>query len=246
MTLVSVRSAVFVLALSVVATAAPHVRAEAADTPRSVGPEMNATLDQLRELLIGGELETALAKAHAASNKPDLTIYESYVIRTLIASILVNLQNYGAAASALDSALSTGQVPEKEVPNQIKAIAALHYNAGEYHKSIEAGERFFDAVGAEKDVQSLVMIAQARYMLKDYGAAVERIQTAINEADSSGEDIDKRWILLWIASEYKTGTSKGAAQAFKEFSKRFPDANYQLEWRLSPLLRDQPPVELEL
>ena len=228
MTLRFTRMTVFVLALSVCALTVPHARAKAADMPWSVGPEMSATLDQLKELLIEGELEAALAKAHAASSEPDLTAYETYVIQSLITSVLVNLQNYGAAATALDTALSTEQVPEKDVPNQVKTIAALHYNASEYHKSIEASERFFNTVDDQKDVQILVIIAQIHFILKDYGAIVESIQNAINEADASGKDVDKRRILLWIASEYETGNDKGATVALKEFATRFPDANYHL------------------
>ncbi len=230
---------VFVLGLNI-----GQARSESSPVSRSVGPKMTATLEQLKDHLIGGELDTALAKAREVANAPNLTIYETYVIQTLIASVLVNLQRYGEAASALDTALATGQVPAKDIPNQLRSIAALHYNAGEYLKSIAVGERFFDAIGNQNDVQILVMIAQARFILKDYEATTARIQSAISVAVETGEAIDKRWVLLWIASEYQTGNAQGVAAALKEFAARFPDANYHLEWRLFPLLRDLPPVEL--
>ncbi len=232
---------VFVVALGL---SIGPVGAQSSAGMRSVGPEMNATLEQLKDHLIGGELDTALAKARAAVKAPNLSAYETYVIQTLIASVLINLQNYGEAADALDAALATGQVPEKDIPNQLKSIAALYYNAAEYLESIDAGERFFKTVGTQKDVQILVMIAQARFILKEYKETATHIQSAIREADETGEAVDKRWILLWIASEYQTVNAQGIATALKEFEARFPDADYHREWRMFPLLRDLPPVEL--
>jgi tetratricopeptide (TPR) repeat protein len=232
------------LLIIVLSVGALHAIDPATGAARSVGPELETTLEQLKELLTGGELDVALAKARKAASRPNLTSYETYVIQALIASVLINMQKYGEAAVALDASLSTGQVPDTDVPGQIKAIAALNYNAGEYQRSIQAGKRFFDATGTEKDVQILVMIAQSHFNLKSYAAASRRIQTAIVEADVTDEKVDKRWVLLWIASEYETGNAKGAANALKEFAKRFPDANYQLEWRKFPLLQGYPPVSL--
>lgn len=236
--------ALLTVLIFVLSVGAPHAINPAAGAAREVGPEMKATLEELREMLTGGELDAALVKARAAASKPNLTSFETYVIQALIASVLVNLQNYGEAAIALDASLSSGQVPDSDVPSQLKAIAALNYNAGEYQRSIEAGERFFGTIGTEKDVQILVMLAQAHFNLRSYGAASKRIRSAIVEADATGEDVDKRWVLLWIASDYETGSAEGVATALKAFEKRFPEANYQLEWRKFPLLRDHPPVSL--
>ena len=235
------RLAILILALSM---GSPHVNAATTEATRSISPQIRTTLEELRELLTGGNFNAALARARVVASKADLTPRETYIVQALIASVLVNLQNYGEAAIALDAALATGQVPAAEVPNQIKAVAALYYNANEFQKSIEAGERFFSASGTEKDVQTLVMIAQAHFHLKHYAKSVKHIRTAITEADTTGEEVDKRWILLWIAADHETGNISGVAAALKEFEKRFPNANYRYEWGRFPLLRDLPPVSL--
>jgi len=219
-------------------------RAMAADASRSLSPEMSAALDQTKGLLVGGELEQALRVAVEQSQRSDLTAYETYVINSLVASIFINLQEFGAGARALEAAIASEQLPEKDVPNQIKAVAALYYNGNEYENAVAACERYFEFVGNEKDIQILVMIAQAQYVLKDFKTAITRVQNAITEAEATGEDVDKRWILLWIASEYEMGNAEGLKVALSEFSRRFPDANYYLEWRLHPLLKDKPPVEM--
>ena len=211
---------------------------------RSVGLEVRKALLQVQDHLFSGELDMALGKARETSKTQNLSAYETYIIQSVIASVLINLENYSEAAIALKAALATGQEPAESVPNQVKSIAALHYNAGEYLESIKAGEQLFNITGNEKDTQILVMIAQARFILKDYKATATRIQTAINEADYAGDSVDKRWVLLWIASEYQTGNAAGVALALKEFAKRFPDSNYYLEWRLFPILRGFPPVEM--
>jgi tetratricopeptide (TPR) repeat protein len=227
---------IFALSLS-----SPSANAAAAE---AITPEIRTSLEKLRELITGGDLDAALSRARLEASKIGLTPREAYFLQALIASVLVNLQNYSEAATALDAALATGQVPAADVPNQIKAIAALHYNASEFQKSIDAGERFFSAKKTKKDVQILVMIAQAHFHLKRYAESVEHIRNAITEADTIGEEVDKRWVLLWIGADHKTGNVRGVAAALKEFGNRFPDSNYRYEWGRFPLLRDLPPVSL--
>jgi tetratricopeptide (TPR) repeat protein len=192
----------------------------------SVSPAVGRPLQEARELAEAKKFSEAIAKAKEAESVARKSDYESYMISEILGSIYLQAGQYGNAATTLEKSLSTGQMSAEDSRNRVKLLSQVFYQVKNYNKAIEYGQRYVKEAG--QDVDTLVIVGQSQYLLKQYKPASDTMRSVIRAAQQSGKRVNETWLQLLMSTEYEQGNEAGVRDALEQLIRLYPKDNY---WR---------------
>jgi len=152
----------------------------------------------------------ALAKVREADAIPDKNPYEEYVVANFIVNYSIKSNDHPTATTAINRAMASNAVPEKELPVILTTAITLNTEAKNYKQAISAGEQL-EKIG-KMDAASQTNVSIAYYNSGDYKNALRTSKAALAmETASGGKPIEPTLIILKNA-QIKTGDTKGALQ----------------------------------
>lgn len=188
-----------------------------------LNPKIGKPLQEAQNLINEKKFKDALAKLAEVEQMPNKSPYETYLTNLFALNCNVQLQDWGSAAKSLEAMLATGQVPPEEAPARTKALAQIYYQAKNYPKVIEWGQKY---VAQTQDPEIEILIAQSYYLQKNFKSAAEAARQALKFADAKGEAPRKDWLDILLSSEYELGDDQGTQSALEQLVQRFPDPKY--------------------
>ncbi|MFO1395218.1 MAG: hypothetical protein U1F09_15820 [Steroidobacteraceae bacterium] len=194
----------------------PAVAADKAPPPPKVSASLFKPLKAAQEALAAKDFDAALAALKEAEAVPDKTPYDQFMIEEMTWSAYLQKKDYAASAAALEQSLNSGFLPPADVPNRLKALTQLNYEAKNYAKAAEFGVKYLEA--APDDSRTALMVAHAYYMNKDYAAASALAQKQV----AKGGKPDEQMLNIWLQSDIALKNNAGALQALETRVRYYP------------------------
>jgi hypothetical protein len=192
----------------------------AADQPK-VRPEVGKPLQAAQDALKGKKPQEALAdiaKADAIENK---TAYENFLIAQFRRSAYIQLNDFNGVARSIEQAIATGMVPDSERAQDDELLFQLSYQAKDYAKAIDYGNRYYKEGGTDPKYHQL--IAQAYYLNNDFAGAIKTIRAGIQGGGKPTED----QLLMLLSAESKANPNgPGYVDALMLLAQDYPKKDY--------------------
>ena len=226
---VSVVALSLVLAAGVVGTGTvlePH-RAEAAQR-NTVSQDVGRPLQAAQKLAGEKKFREAIAKAKEADAVSEKSGHETYLVNEILGSVYLQMRQYANAAGALEKSLATGRLSAEDAAARVKLLGQIYYQAKNYSKTIEYGQRHLKVAGG--DVDTMVIVGQSQYLRKQYKAAGGTMQRVIRTARRSGKRVNETWLQLLMSAEYEQNNESGVRSALEQLIRYYPKDKYWIDY----------------
>ena len=149
----------------------------------------------------------AIKQCEAAETKPGLTAFDQEKIEYFKGFAYVRMNNMKAAQGAYEKVAASSAAPAEDVAQANKILFQIAASTGQYQKAIDYGKQLLDAGTAPPD--TLVIIAQSYYQLKDCKNSVVWADKGIAAARKAGESPKENLFLfkLQCASDSQDNTA---------------------------------------
>ena len=107
-----------------------------------------------------------LTELQRAEGKGGLSAYDNFIINELRGYCAFSSSDRATALRAYEANLGSQFATKASMPGRVKALMQIHYNAKNYGKAIEYGQRAIRNGTADTDVYTL--IAQSYYVQDDF------------------------------------------------------------------------------
>ncbi len=190
--------------------------AEAQKISSSLVKPLKATQQAIAEQNLDGAL-VYLQEARAVEPK---TPYDSFMIEEFTWNVLLQKKDYAGSAKALEEAVNSGFVPPADLPQRLKALAQLNYQAQDYAKAVEFGNRYLEAVPGDRDFGLLVV--QSYYLNKDYAGA----RATAQKLTAGGGKPSEQLLLINLRCNFELKDRPGTMQAIEALIRNYPNQKY--------------------
>jgi Tfp pilus assembly protein PilF len=200
-------------------TLAPSA-AMAADAAPKMNPKIIAPLKIVQEQTTAKNFDAAYAALKDAQAFEPKTPYESYMVDELGWYVLLQKQQVPAAAEALERAVNSGFIPPAEMTPRLKPLSQLHYQAKNYPKAVEYGNKYLAQV--PNDATVAVLVAQSYYLQKDFAntrAIADKYTTGVAKPD-------EQLLLLALRSSFELKDRAGTMKALESLVRYYPQQKY--------------------
>lgn len=191
---------------------------------QKIGPEVGKPLLAAQEAIKKKRWPEAIAKIREAQAVSGKSPFEQYQINELLAYVLSKQGDDSGVARAYEENLNSGQTPPDQVLARIKTLTQLYFKLKNYGKTIEYGDRWIRS--ASDDPTAYLMVAQTRYLMKDYRNAARVMQSGIEAARRTGKPVQESWLLLRLRSLYELNDKTGIVDTHEQLVRSFPKTEY--------------------
>ena len=201
------------------AALAPSV-ATAADAPPKMSAKIIAPLKIVQEQTTAKNYDAAYAALKEAQAVEPKTPYESYMVDELGWYVLLQKQQLPAAAEALERAVNSGFVPPAEVTPRLKPLSQIYYQAQNYPKAAEYGNKYLAQVPTDATIA--VLVAQSYYLQKDFANT-----RAIAEKYTAGvAQPNEQLLLLALRSNFELKDRAATMKTLESLVRYYPQQKY--------------------
>jgi lipopolysaccharide biosynthesis regulator YciM len=193
---------------------------------KQVSTKVGKPLKEALELAQAKKFKDAMAKVREAQAISGKTPYEEYKINEIVAYVAINLQDYGTATKAYEATLESGELSPAELKQRLDQLTKIYYQAKNYPKAIQFGNRYLKDVGSDTEIALLV--AQSYYLQKDYPHTIEATQALIKIANQAGQPAKEEWLKLMMSSQHEAGRDNEAMATLEQLLSKYPSPAY---WR---------------
>lgn len=193
---------------------------------KQVSSKVGKPLKEALELAQAKKFKDAMAKVQEAQAIPGKTPYEEYKINEIVAYVAVNLQDYATATKAYEATLDSGELNPAELKQRLDQLTKIFYQAKNYQKAIQYGNRYLKDVGP--DIEMALLVAQSYYLQKDYPHTIEATQALIKVANQSGQPVKEEWLKLLRSSQQLSNREDDANATLDLLLAKYPSPEY---WR---------------
>lgn len=187
-------------AQSVTAPAAASVP-KATDQQHTVSKLFARPLRAAQDAVKSGNYPEAVAKLEAADSAQGKSPYDQHVINVLLLAAYMGVRDYGSAARVVEAQLKDGFLSSAEIEKQTAVAALINYQAKNYDKAIEFGNRAMGWESANPQVPTVV--AQSYYLKGDWGGAARFEEDRVNRQIGSRNTPDRPSLELWMSACFK-------------------------------------------
>lgn len=191
---------------------------------QTVSAKVGKPLKEAKDLAQAKKFKEAMAKVKEAQAVPGKTPYEQNVINEFLAYLAMSSGDYAGAANAYEATLSSGQLSAQQQKQRLDQLVKLYYQAKNYPKVIQTGNRYLKEVGPSVDVGLLIM--QSYYVQKDYPHSIEAAQSLIKMASQTGQPVKEDWLKLLMSSQYSLNKDEDRIATLEQLLQRFPSPAY--------------------
>jgi len=110
-------------------------------------PEIGKILQSAGELFKSKKYKEALAKIHEADNVSGKTVYESFTIERMRASVANAAGDNETIIRSHEAIISAGKLPAAEQLKYIQGLASAYYKAANYPKTVQWINRYYSDGG---------------------------------------------------------------------------------------------------
>lgn len=202
---------------------APTAAIAAEAKGKTLTPKMKPLLDAVN-LVKGGKVDEALAKAQEADKVAGKTPYETLMVNQVLAAIYAQKKDFANAVKAMEAQVASGEMTAEEQKKMSKQVATSYYQLKNYPKTIEIAGAY--AKSEPTDTDMLVLIAQSHYLQNNFKETSAGVNATIKAARAGGKPIQEGWLQLLMSSENKLGNDAGTSAALEQLIAINPKEEY--------------------
>lgn len=159
-----------------------------------------------------------LKQAEAAGG---LTPYDTYIINELRGFCAFSSGDTGTALRAYETNISSQYATKASMPGRIKALMQINYNAKNYGKAIEYGQRAISNGTADGDVYTL--IAQSYYVQNDFKNTRDFTGKWIADQEKRGQTPKQNALNMYVTACMKLSDAACTSSAFEKLVSYYPN-----------------------
>jgi tetratricopeptide (TPR) repeat protein len=219
--IVAVAMAAAGMTMAIGALLAPAT-AIAADAPK-IGAKMAKPLRAAQEAINAKNWDEALARLGEAAAIEPQTPYEAFMIDELGWFAMLQKKDYVGAEKSLSEAVTSGYVPEADLPQRYKALAQLNYQLKIYPKAVEYGNKVLALSPGSADIGMIV--AHSLYMQDDYAGARDMVNKLVAVSATPEEQL----LLIGLRSSYELKDRPGTMRSLELLIRHHPAQKYWVD-----------------
>lgn len=168
--------------------------------------------------------DVTITKAREALALPNKTAYDSFVANQMLAFAYARKGNNSAAAQAMEAQLDSGYASAQEQATILKALASVAYQAKDYNKAVDYGQRMVKAGSA--DAETYTLIAQSYYLQGNYKQAASFLGNYVGDQERRGQTPKEQSLQLIVDSYSKLGDNAQSTTWLEKLVGYYPKATY--------------------
>ena len=191
-----------------------------------IGVKVGRPLKAAKDAMDKKEWTKALEKIQEADAVKSKSPYEQFQINEFKGYVLLQQGKYAEVAKIYEENLKSGQLPQEEIPNRLRALVQLNSvkSNQNWSKVVEFGDQWIKDGGTDLDTRTVV--AQAHYLLNDPKGAISIMAPTIKSAEQEGKPIQENWLNILRNSQIKTNDVDGANQTLEKLVRLYPKSTY--------------------
>jgi Tfp pilus assembly protein PilF len=134
--------------------------------------------------------------------------------------VLLQKQQLPASAEALERAVNSGFIAPADVTPRLKPLSQIYYQAKNYPKAVEYGNKYLAQV--PNDASIAILVAQSYYLQKDFAntrAIADKYTTGVAKPD-------EQLLLLALRSNFELKDRAGTMKALESLVRYYPQQKY--------------------
>lgn len=193
---------------------------------QALSKQTYATLEAAQLLYDAKDFKGAIVKLDELKPRFEkLNSYEKAMYWNFIASIQVAMNDNKRAMESYKNVLRQPDLPDLLRGNTLYVIAQLSFADGNYKQAIKVMSNWMRQATEIKPEQHL-LIAQARYQLKEYAEAEQATLAGLKLAKEKGIAPRESWLSLLRASYYELKNYLRAITVLETMVQRWPKTSY--------------------
>jgi hypothetical protein len=162
----------------------------------SVSKALSKPIGEAQKLLQANKFEEGLAKLAEAEALPNRAPYDNFAIAQLRAFALGKLGRVTEALPYYQAEVDLGFLSPEESDRISRALTVLYYQAKDYPKAVEIGQKVISAGKADAD--TWFVVAYSQHLMKHDTEAHQVLDAYFAEAAKKGEKASENSLLLNI------------------------------------------------
>lgn len=157
--------------------------------------------------------------------------YELAMMYNFFGFIYYNAEDYDNAIASFEKVVAQQPIPESFEKSTLFSLSQLHMMRGNYDKTVNNLEKWEELHSGEIPAKNLVLKAQAMYQKKDYVAASEYINAAVEQQENSeeGYQVAENWYVLQRAVYYELKQPEKVTEVLVKMVKQFNKPEYWIQ-----------------
>jgi tetratricopeptide (TPR) repeat protein len=212
------------VAAAVALLAGSATGAWAAEAKNSVSKAAAKTLKAAQDASKGNNFSECVNKGKEVLNTPAVTPFDKYVANQLLAFCYAKQNNTEGAAQALEAQLDSGFMPAEQQNPTLKQLAVIAYNAKNFSKAADLGNRLIKAGAGDTDTYTVV--GQALYQQGKFSEAGKFLADYVKSVESKGQQPKETTLVLMRGAYDRANNSAGATDALEKLVMYYPKKDY--------------------
>jgi tetratricopeptide (TPR) repeat protein len=212
------------VAAAVALLAGSATGAWAAEAKNSVSKAAAKTLKAAQDASKGNNFSECVNKGKEVLNTPAVTPFDKYVANQLLAFCYAKQNNTEGAAQALEAQLDSGFMPAEQQNPTLKQLAVIAYNAKNFSKAADLGNRLIKAGAGDTDTYTVV--GQALYQQGKFSEAGKLLADYVKSVESKGQQPKETTLVLMRGAYDRANNSAGATDALEKLVMYYPKKDY--------------------
>jgi tetratricopeptide (TPR) repeat protein len=175
-------------ALLLVGNLVPIATSAAADKPDDkpkVSAAAGKTLKAAQDALEKQDYPTALTHLKETEALPNKSEYDEFTMNQMYLFYYSRTNDMADAEKVLEALVASRYLDKADLPVRLRTLAQLNYQAKDYDKAIQFGERAIKEGNTNDDVYTLV--DQAYYLKGDFAGALKSVNVHMDVATKAGQ-----------------------------------------------------------
>lgn len=211
---------------------------------QALGKRTYTTLEAAQSLYDAKDFKGAMAKIDEIKPGFDkLNTYEKAMYWNFKAGMQLAMNDNKNAMESYKNVLRQQDLPDLLRSNTLYAIAQLSFADGNYAQAIKVMSSWMHQANDIKPEQH-ILIAQARYQLKEYGGSEKAALAGLRLAKEKGVAPRESWLSLLRANYYELKNYPRAITVLETMAQRWPKVSYWLQLAGMYGLAEQPDQQL--
>jgi tetratricopeptide (TPR) repeat protein len=162
----------------------------------------------------------ALADLKEAQDLPNKTEYDEFTMNQMFLFAYSRTNDMADAEKVLEALVASRYLDKADLPSRLRTLAQLNYQAKDYDKAIQYGERALKEGNANDDVYTLV--DQAYYLKGDYRGALQAMNAHMDAETKSGQTPSEDQLRLALSACVKLNDADCTAHAVDQRVTYYP------------------------
>jgi tetratricopeptide (TPR) repeat protein len=190
---------------------------------QKIGAKMAKPLRAAQEAIAAKNFDAALAQlAEAAAIEPK-TPYEAFMVDELGWYAMVQKKDYAAAADTLARTVTSGFVPEADLPRRYKALTQLNTNSSSIPRRSSTARRH--SSWRRPTPKSRLLVGHSLYLGDDFAAARAWVDGQV----AAGGKPNEQLLLIGLRSNYELNDKQGTMRALESLLRHYPAQKYWVD-----------------